>query len=182
VNQSMAAQPIIDRALGVLQLKDATYEEIEHDSNATAQAAIIVLLVGLASGIGAIGDEWYAIIVSPVAALIGWVIASALIFFVGTRITESPSTQADIGQVLRLYGFALVPGIVNILGFLGWFGDLLGFVAAVITLILIVKAIMHALEMSMLRAIATGLLALVGWIVSLLIIGLIFSIALVPFS
>lgn len=182
MNQSVMAQSIIDRSKGVLMLNDPTYEEIEHDPSATTQAAIVVAVVGLATGIGAIGDEWYSIIVSPVAALIGWVVASALIFFVGTRLTPSATTEADLGQVLRLYGFATVAGIANILGFLGWFGDIIGFLAFVLTLVLIVKAIMHSLEMSPLRAIGTGLLALLGWIVVLLILGAIFSVALVPFA
>ena len=175
-------QSIIERAMGVVQLDDATYESIEHDTSATVQAAVIVAIVGLATGIGAMADEWYAFIVAPISALVGWVVASAALFFVGTRLTASAATEADLGQMLRLYGYALVPGILNIFGLLGWFGDLVALLAGIFTLVLIVKAIMHAMEMTALRAVGTGLAALLGWIIVMLVLGLIFSVALLPFA
>jgi hypothetical protein len=170
VNQSVTGQPIIDRALGVLQLNDATYEEIEHDSNATVQAAIIVIVAGLAAGIGAIGDEWYSIIVNPIAQIIGWIVGSVVIMFVGTRIIPSGQTQADLGQVLRLLGFASVAGIANVLGFIPVVGGIIAFIAGIWGLVMTIKGIMHALEMSIGRAIATALLA---W-VAIIIVGAIF--------
>ena len=182
MNQTLTAEPIVQRALGIIQFNDATYEEIEHDHSATTQAAVIVLLVGLATGIGAMRDEWFSIFVSPVAALLGWIAASALIFFVGTRLTPSAKTEADVGQVLRLYGYATVPGLANIFGLLGSFGDVIGGIAALFTLVLIVKAIMHALEMTVWRAIGTGVVALVGWLLVLLVFGALFSVALIPFA
>jgi hypothetical protein len=165
----MAAQPIIDRALGILQLKDSTYEEIEHDSNATVQAAIIVVIAGLAAGIGAIDDEWYSIIVGPIAQIVGWIVGSAVILFVGTRIIPSGQTQADLGQVLRLIGFASVAGIANIVGFIPVVGAIVGIIVFVWGIVMTIKGIMHALEMSVGRAIATALLA---WIA----IGIVFAI------
>ena len=159
--------------MGVLQLDDATYETIEHDSNATTQAAIIVLLAGLAAGIGAIGDEWYAIFVNPIAQLIGWVVGSAVIYFVGTRIIPSRQTEADMGQVLRLLGYASVAGIANVLGFIPVLGTIIALVAGIWGIVMTVKGIMHALEMSVGRAIATAILAWVAIaIVSAIFVGI----------
>src|SRR3954469_22607140 len=117
-------QSIIERAMGVLTLKDPVYEEIEHDQSATTQAAIIVLITGLAAGIGAIDDKWYSILVSPVSALIAWAVGAYFIYIVGTRIIPSGTTEADLGQVLRLMGFATIPGILNVLGFVPVLGAL----------------------------------------------------------
>lgn len=43
---------MIQRILGVIKLDVNTFEEIETDANATSQAAIIVAIVSLLSGIG----------------------------------------------------------------------------------------------------------------------------------
>ena len=171
MNQSAMTESLIPRAMGVVQLNDSTYEEIEHDTSATMQAAIVVVLVGIATGIGAIGDEWYSIIVSPIAQIVSWIVGAAVIFFVGTRLIPSGQTEADLGQVLRLLGFATIPGLANILGFIPVLGGLIAFAAAIWGLIITVKAIKHALEMSTGRAIATAVLA---W-VAIIIVGVIFA-------
>ena len=43
---------MFQRMVGVLKLDVNTYEEIEHDQNETGQAALIVLIVAIVSGIG----------------------------------------------------------------------------------------------------------------------------------
>ena len=176
------AQSIIDRSIGMVSLNDSTYEEIEHDQSATTQAAIVVIVAGIATGIGAIGDEWYSILVSPVAQLVAWVVGAFFIYFVGTRVIPSGHTDADLGQVLRLLGFATVTGIANILGFIPVVGALIALVAGILGIVITVKAIMHALEMSVLRAIATAILAAIVQGIILLIIGGIFGLSLLAFS
>ena len=93
MNQTLTAEPIVQRSLGIIQLNDATYEEIEHDTSALPQAAIVVLVAGLAGGIGAIGDSGWGIIAGPIAGLIGWAVASFFIYIVGTRLIPSPQTE-----------------------------------------------------------------------------------------
>src|SRR6187549_1719343 len=113
MNQSALSQTIVERAMGVLQLDDATYESIEHDTNATTQAAIVVVVVGIATGIGGIRDSVANILLGPIGQIIGWAIVSALVYFVGTKMIPSGSTEADLGQVLRLMGYASVPAAAN---------------------------------------------------------------------
>jgi hypothetical protein len=178
VMSSMNYQPIVDRAIGVLTLKDPVYEEIEHDQNATTQAAIVVVVAGLAAGIGSINDHWYSILVSPVGALIAWAVGSYFIYMVGTRLLPSATTEADLGQVLRLIGFAAVPNVLNVLGFVPVLGWILGVIAAILGIIITVKAVMHALEMSVGRAIVTAIVAGIVEGIVLLIIGAIFGVGL----
>jgi hypothetical protein len=175
-------QSIVERAMGILQLDDATYESIEHDTSATTQAAIIVAVAGLAGGIGAIRDSGWSLIASPIGALIGWAVASFFIFFVGTRLIPSGQTEADLGQVLRLYGYASVPSIANVLGFIPVIGAIVGLIAAIWGIVCAVKAIKHALEMSTGRAIATGILAAIVAGLVLAIIGAIFGVTLLAFA
>jgi hypothetical protein len=182
MNRSVMTQSIVERAMGILQLDDATYESIEHDTSATTQAAIIVVLAGIAGGIGAVRDSGWSLIASPIGALIGWAVASFFIFFVGTRLIPSGQTEADLGQVLRLYGFASVPSIANVLGFIPVIGAIVGLIAAIWGIVCAVKAIKHALEMSTGRAIATGILAAIVAGLVLAIIGGIFGVTLLAFT
>ncbi len=56
--------------IGAARLNPHTYEEIEHDSAATMQAAIVVVIVALASGIGSISLGITAIIGGIVAGIV----------------------------------------------------------------------------------------------------------------
>src|SRR3712207_2798099 len=98
MNASLSGGTIVDRAIGFLRLDSPTYEDVERDTNATTQAAIVVLVAGIAAGIGGLDDGAASIIAGPLGALIGWVISSAFVFFVGTRLIPSGQTQADLGQ------------------------------------------------------------------------------------
>jgi hypothetical protein len=176
-------QSIIERSMGVIQLDDATYESIEHDQSATTQAAVIVVAAGLAAGIAtSISDEWWAFIVSPIAAVISWIVGAYFIYLVGTKVIPSGMTEADLGQVLRLLGFASVAGIANILGFIPVIGAIVAIVAGIWGIVITVKAIMHALEMSVLRAIATAILAAIVQAIILAIIGGILGVGLLTFG
>jgi hypothetical protein len=170
VMSSMNYQPIVDRAIGVLTLKDPVYEEIEHDQSATTQAAIVVGVAALAGAIGGIRDGFGGIIVGLVFAFLGWALASAIIYFVGTKITDSPATEADLGQVLRLVGYASVIYVVDILRIFGSAGWWIASIISLYAIVLFIKAIMHALEMSLPRALATAAIAW-GGVLVLAIIG-----------
>jgi len=173
VNASLNPQSIIDRSMGFLRLDDATYEEVEHDSNATSQAAVVVAIAALAAGIGGLGEGGTGFIAGFVVAIASWVIASYAIFLIGTRIWPSASTQADAGQLLRVVGFASVAGVVNVLGFIPVLGPLLALVAGIWGIVMTVKGVKHALEMSTGRAIVT---AVAGWILAAIIAAIIFAI------
>jgi hypothetical protein len=181
LSQAINSQQLIDRIVGIVTLKDPVYEEVEHDQSATVQAALIVVVSGLLSGIGRIGDEWYSIIVVPVVAAIAWVVASYFIYLVGTRFIPSATTEADLGQVLRLTGFASITGAVGIISFIPVLGPIVGFVGAIWGIVIFVKAIMHALEMEVGRAIATAIGAWIMEIIVFVVLGLIFGIGLFGF-
>ena len=74
---------MIERMLGAARFDVKTYEEVEHDLNATLQALIVVLIVSVATGIGAIGlgnigdnnvNAGVALIIGIIVGLIQWAI------------------------------------------------------------------------------------------------------------
>jgi hypothetical protein len=114
---------MLNRILGVFKLDVKTFEEIEHDTNLTLPAAIIVLVVSLVSGLGNglfngfIHRSFFSgFLGSLIGVLLGWLLWSAVTWFVGTRFFKG---EADLGQMLRVIGFAYSPMILSIIPCVG---------------------------------------------------------------
>lgn len=136
-----------DRVIGAMRLQASTFEEVEHDATATSQAAMVVAAVGLASAIASI--RWIGVgtlVFTVVMQLIGWLIASAVVLLVGTKIFPGRNTQADLGQMLRTMGFAQSVGLFNVLGIIPFLGWLIRFVVWLWMLVAMVIAVRQALD------------------------------------
>lgn len=114
---------MFQRILGVLSLKVATYEEIEHDNSATTQAVIIVAIVALLGGIGggigaqfAGGNVLTGFIGQLVWGFAGWLLWSLSAWLVGTKLFNG---QATIDEMLRVIGFAYTPLVLGIIPCIG---------------------------------------------------------------
>lgn len=175
-NSSISLNRIVQRAKDVMTFNTRTYEEIVRDPNATAEAAIVVATVAIASGLGRLFIGPGALIGGVLAMLIGWVVGAAVIYFVGTRITGEATTTTSVERVMRIVGYASAPYIFAIfsgLWLIGWIFAMVIFFWALGTMVLAIRA---ALDVSLGRAIITGVIA---WIATLIvngIFGLIFNI------
>ena len=150
---------LVERMMGAARLDVATYEEVEKDTNATSQAAIVVVLAAVATGIGSLGDGAAGLFGGIIGGILGWVIFAAAAYFVGTRLLAASATEADMGQLLRTVGFAYTPSLLRVLGFIPVLGWILWLVAGIWVIVTTVIALRQALEMSTGRAIATGIIA-----------------------
>jgi hypothetical protein len=135
-----------NRVIGAMRLQAATFEEVEHDTNATTQAAIVVLIATFARGLG-----WYylgvmAILVTFLGALVGWVIGAVVIWAIGTRVLPGRNTEADPQQLMRTLGFAQAPGIFAVLAVLPLLGWLISVVVFLWGLAATVIAVRQALD------------------------------------
>lgn len=167
---------ILDRALGAARLDVATYEAVEHDSQATWQAAAIVVVASIAASIGvAIVAGPLALLYTTVFTLIQWLIWAALLWLIGTQLLPVEKTEADIGQMLRTLGFAAAPGVLRIFSFIPVIGPIIAFLASIWMVVCTVVAVRQALDFSStLRAIGV---CVVGWIIAAFIIWLILGTA-----
>jgi hypothetical protein len=177
--QTAASGSLIERMMGAARLDVATYEAVEHDTNATTQAAIVVALAALATGIGNLGDDnaGKAFVVGIVGGILRWIVFAAAAYFIGTKLLSTAQTEADLGQLLRTVGFATTPYILYVFGFipiLGALAVLAGFVWGIVTTVIAVR---QALEMSTGRAIVTAILAAIAGAIILGIIYAIFGIS-----
>jgi len=110
------------RLIGASVLDVLTYEEVEADRKATAQAFIVVLASSLASGIGASGFMHdgrpivQGIFLWSAVSLIAWAAWALLVFEIGGRLMPEPQTRVDVGELLRTIGFSAAPGMLRVFG------------------------------------------------------------------
>ncbi len=119
------------RMLGAARLDPHTFEDVEHDSSATWQAILVVIIVSFAGAIGGIlagdGDIVRGLIFGVVRGVVSWAVWAGVAMLIGTTILKTASTHADWGQVARGTGFAQTPGVFSILVFIPSVGPYLAF-------------------------------------------------------
>jgi hypothetical protein len=160
---------MLDRVIRAARLDASLYEEVEADPSSMGQAMTVVVLASIAGGIGTAGIEGQpGLVLGLILNLVGWYIWAFLTYFIGTRLLPQPSTEADVGQLLRTLGFAAAPGLLRVVGFVPVIGPLVIVITAFWSLATMVVAVRQALDYdSTPRAI---LVCVIGWVVQLLII------------
>ena len=173
---------LLERMMRAARLDSNLFEEVEHDLNATSQAATVVGIVALCSGLGngiamAMSGQAGLAIVAFVGgilmAFISWVAWAYITYFVGTSLFKA---QATPGELLRAIGFAQTPGALNILAFVPVLGGIVAFVAGIWALIAGIIALRQALDISTGQAIITAILgaipmAILGCLYGSLLVG-----------
>jgi hypothetical protein len=170
-DESLAEGPVLTtfphRLIGASVLDVGTYEEVEADRGATAQALLVVLASSLAGGIGASGFLqnratvvqgallWSAI------SLVAWAAWALLVFEIGGRLMPEPDTRVDVGELLRTSGFASAPGLFRIFGIVPELALPVFILTTVWMLVTMVVAVRQALDYrSTARAIGVCVLGL----------------------
>lgn len=101
-HRSLAARMVL-----AMRLDASVYEEVEEDRSALAQAALVVLLAGLARGVGAFPQEgWIGIAGSPAVGIVIWLVGATMIWGVGV---QRFGYSSDYPELLRTLGFAAAP-------------------------------------------------------------------------
>ena len=122
---------MLARMLGAARLDPHTFEDVEHDSGATLQALLVVVIVSVAGGVGGLlsgeGDIVRGVIFGVIRGVVSWAVWAGVAMLVGTTILKTPNTRADWGQVARGTGFAQTPGIFSVLVFIPFAGSILSF-------------------------------------------------------
>lgn len=158
-----------NRMVRAAKLDVSLYEEVEADKGAMGQAMMVVILSGVAAGVGSIyrggivGIFWGTIL-----ALVGWYVWAFLTYFIGAKLLPEPQTKADHQELLRTIGFSSSPGILRVLGIIPGLGAFLVFVASVWMLIAMIIAVRQALDYSSIwRAVGV---CVIGWIIQMILV------------
>ena len=166
---------IVDRMRGAAFFDVATYEEVEADTSATGQAAVVVALSALGM---AVGNAWRGgpgVFSALVGSLLGWVAWSAVTYFVGTRVFHGRATW---GELLRTLGFAQSPGILLALAIVPLLGGLVKLVVGIWMLCTGIVAIRQALDVDTTKAILTALLGALAYLLASWVMALVTGVAL----
>jgi hypothetical protein len=154
---------LVGRMMGAAMLDVATYEEVEHDSTATGQAAIVVVITAVAAAIGALWRGGPGVVSAVVGAIVGWLVWAGITYVIGDKLLGGTATW---GELLRTLGFAQAPGVLLAIGIVPILGGIVITVVSVWLLVTGVIAIRQALDFGTGKAIATALL---GWLAQLLL-------------
>jgi hypothetical protein len=153
---------MLENIIGVFKLDSATFERIEKDTTQTGPAALIVILVAILSGLGngffnTFSDRPFfsGFIGGLIAVLLGWLLWSALTWFIGTRLFNG---QADLGEMLRVIGFAYSPQILSIIPCVG------GIIGAIWTLAAGFVAIRQGLDLDNTKTLITIVIGFLAYL------------------
>ncbi len=149
---------ITERMKGAALLDVPTYEEVEADTSATGQAAVVVALGAVASAIGAARGGSGGIVAALIWSMVAWVLWSGITYLIGDKLLGGKATW---GELLRTIGFAQSPQVLLVLAIIPGLGWTVRTVVGIWVLITGVIAIRQALDFSTGKAIATALL---GWL------------------
>lgn len=181
-----------DRLIGSVKLSRPIFDEVRRDPSAMSQAALVVVLAGLLSGISqfaeirgqafTVDDRVYHVpdsLLAPLASgiaiallsLVFWVIGALFFRFVAVRILNSPEKDIQWQEVARPLGFASAPGLLLLLSPIPVIGVLIGSIVSLWTFISQLVAMSEVFQVSKLRAFATILIAsiLLGLALSLVV-------------
>ncbi len=145
----------------------ATYEEVEADSKATAQALLVVVLSSLAAGISTIKFTSATTVITSLLtgtfiALAGWFVWAYVTYLIGTKMFPEPQTSSDHGELLRTTGFASAPGLLKVFGLIPVVGPFVFLLVSFWMLATMIVGVRQALDYTNTwRAIGV---CLVGWI------------------
>ena len=170
---------MIGRMLGAARLNSDTYEEIEKDGGATIQALLVVIVVTVASVVGALlggGEDAEvvdALVVGIIRGLVFWVLWALVTWMIGSTILRTEDTEADWGQLARCTGFAQTPGILNVLIFIPVVGGLIFWATLAWTFAAMIVAVRQSLDYtSTWRAFFVILIAIIP---ALVLLGIVLS-------
>ena len=162
VSDTIAESQLVTRALGIARFSRRTYEEVAGSGLATIQAAEVVALVAVVSGIGALAAGLGGFVTGVIWALIKWGLFTISAWIVATRLFDT-KPQHDVTALARVLGFAQFPGVLAIVGFIPFLGWSLAAVGNLWVILAVMMGLRYILKLDFRQAILTSLGA---WLLS----------------
>jgi hypothetical protein len=163
---------MINRVVRAALLDVGLYEEVEADTSLNQEALMVVILVSVLTGIagflgGLIGGSILVailgLVLGVVLGVVNYYIWAYVTYFVGTNLFDG---TADVGELLRVLGYASGPRALGVLGFIPCLGAIFSLGGAIWALVAAVIAVRQALDFDTTKAIIT---VAIGWVIVLVI-------------
>lgn len=169
----MNTENLLPRMVRAARLDAAFYNEVEADTSLNGQALLVVIIAAVASGLGGLLGGLFggagltagitALIVGILLTVLGYYIWAYLTLFIGTRLFGG---TADLGEMLRVIGYANTPNVLGFFSFIPILGGLIALVGSLWALVAGVIAVREALDLDTGKALLT---VLIGWLVVFII-------------
>lgn len=157
-----------DRVKGVLLMDARTFEEIEADTTANGQALIVVIVASVAAGVGAsIQLGVIGLLRETIGALVGWVMWAGVTWVIGSKLLPEPQTRTDMGELLRVIGYAYAPQLFAFFAFIPFIGIVISTIVAFWVLAATIVAVRQALDYE--NTWRAAAVVLIGWLIFVLI-------------
>ncbi|MCS7038910.1 MAG: Yip1 family protein [Anaerolineae bacterium] len=169
----MNTENLLPRMVRAARLNAAFYNEVEADTSLNGQALLVVIIAAVASGLGGLLGGLFggagltagitALIVGILLTVLGYYIWAYLTLLIGTRLFGG---TADLGEMLRVIGYANTPNVLGFFSFIPILGGLIALVGSLWALVAGVIAVREALDFDTGKALLT---VLIGWLVVFII-------------
>lgn len=162
VTEVVGTSQIVERAIGVSRFARKYYHDVAADPRATAEAAIVVVVVAIATGLGGLGAGVGGFMAGVLWAVIRWLLFTAAAWFLAREVFKT-RPDGDVTALARVVGYAQAPGIIAIVGFiplLGWSLSLVGNIWLVLSVVMALRyVLMLDFKQSFLTAIGAWIVA-----------------------
>lgn len=116
---------ILNRMIGIARFEARAYNDVAMDKSATAQAALVVVIASVSSGLGSIDDDGLGGVIAGIfTGLIAWIVLSLSAYVIGTQFFGAPAARIDTSALIRSIGFAYAPLTLSLFGIMPFFGSL----------------------------------------------------------
>ncbi len=167
----MNTENLLPRMIRAALLDVAFYNEVEADTSLNGQALLVVILAAIAGGLGSLlgrlggglGSAVTGLIFVLVMTLLGYYLWAYLTLLIGTRLFGG---TADLGEMLRVIGYANAPNVLGIFSFIPILGGLIALLGSLWALVAGIIAVREALDFDTGKALLT---VLIGWLVVFII-------------
>lgn len=149
------------RLIGAARLDADVYEEVEADTRATPQAALVVMLSAAAVAVGGLKTGLLPVVSGVFAELLGWLVWSGITYLIGAKALGGVATW---GELRRTIGFAQAPGLLSVLRAVPTLEQPVVHIVRLWKLIAVIVAIRQALDVGTGRAIVTAALGFIAYV------------------
>lgn len=149
------------RLIGAARLDADTYEEVEADTSATGQAALIVCLAAVSLAIGRSAAGFVPVTAAMLRWMIGWLVWSGITWVIGDKLLKGTATW---GQLLRTIGFAMAPGLLYALAAIPYLAEPVQYFVMTWILVAVIVATRQGLDFGTDRALLTAVLGFIAYV------------------
>lgn len=141
-------------------LDAAVYREVASDPAATAQAFVLVTVIGVIGSLAAVSAGVEIAVASALLAPVAWLVTAGLAQLIGTRVMGA-SREVAWERAARTLGFAHAPAAVGALALLPYVGMVVLVLLTAWRIAAMVVALRAAFDLSLPQAMVTLLLSFV---------------------